>query len=85
MGFDSEKGFSSVGVDPSWQKLLEQLSAKGFSRSDLENNEDFIKDFVNEAGGIDNVSPFIHAYLKKLKELIPDCSSEEISTSACAY
>jgi Wiskott-Aldrich syndrome protein len=56
MGYDSEKGFSSVGVDPSWQKLLEQLSAKGFSRSDLENNEEFIKDFVNQAGGIDNVS-----------------------------
>jgi len=57
MGYDSEKGFSSVGVDPSWQKLLEQLSQKGFSRSDLENNEEFIKDFVNQAGGIDNVSP----------------------------
>jgi len=56
MGYDSEKGFSSVGVDPSWQKLLEQLSAKGFSRSDLENNEEFIKDFVDQAGGIDNVS-----------------------------
>jgi hypothetical protein len=55
MGYDSEKGFSSVGVDPSWQKLLEQLSAKGFSRKDLENNEEFIKNFVDEAGGIDNV------------------------------
>lgn len=55
MGYDSEKGFSSVGVDPSWQKLLEQLSQKGFSRKDLENNEEFIKDFVNQAGGIDNV------------------------------
>jgi hypothetical protein len=57
MGYDSEKGFSSVGVDPSWQKLLEQLSAKGFSRKDLENNEEFIKNFVDEAGGIDNVRP----------------------------
>lgn len=55
MGYDSEKGFSSVGVDPSWQKLLEQLTAKGFSRSDLEQNEDFIKDYVQQAGGIDNV------------------------------
>lgn len=56
MGYDSEKGFTSVGVDPSWQKLLEQLSSKGFSKQDLEQNEDFIKDYVKQAGGIDNVS-----------------------------
>lgn len=56
MGYDSEKGFTSVGVDPSWQKLLEQLSSKGFSKQDLEQNEDFIKDYVKQAGGIENVS-----------------------------
>lgn len=56
MGYDSEKGFSSVGVDPSWQNLLEQLTAKGFSKKELENNEEFIKDFVEQSGGIDMVS-----------------------------
>lgn len=55
MGYDSEKGFTSVGVDPSWQKLLEQLSAKGFSKQELDQNEDFIKDYVQQAGGIENV------------------------------
>lgn len=50
MGFDSEKGFSSTGVDPSWQKLLEQLTQKGFSEKDIKKNEKFIKDFVDQSG-----------------------------------
>ncbi|KAK8854936.1 hypothetical protein IAR55_003675 [Kwoniella newhampshirensis] len=52
MGFDSEKGFSSSGVDPSWQMLLEQLSSKGISAKEIQQNEKFIKDFVNQQGGI---------------------------------
>lgn len=32
MGFDSEKGFSSSGVDPSWERLLGQLEQQGVSR-----------------------------------------------------
>ncbi|RXK38121.1 wiskott-Aldrich syndrome protein [Tremella mesenterica] len=52
MGYDAEKGFSSVGVDPSWQALLEQLSAKGISAKDIQKNEKFIKDFVEQQGGI---------------------------------
>lgn len=32
MGFDSEKGFSSTGVDPSWERLLGQLENQGISR-----------------------------------------------------
>lgn len=59
MGFDSETGFSSTGVDPSWQKLLEQLTQKGFSEKDIKKNEKFIKDFVDQSGGIEKatVSP----------------------------
>jgi Wiskott-Aldrich syndrome protein len=56
MGFDSEKGFSSTGVDPTWQALLEQLTAKGISARDIENNEQFIKDYVKQQGGIEKVS-----------------------------
>lgn len=56
MGYDSEKGFSSSGVDPSWQVLLEQLSMRGFSEKDIENNKDFIHEFVKEQGGIEKVS-----------------------------
>jgi hypothetical protein len=29
MGYDSEKGFTSMGVDPSWQALLDQLGMRG--------------------------------------------------------
>lgn len=32
MGFDSEKGFSSTNVDPSWERLLGQLESQGISR-----------------------------------------------------
>ena len=56
MGYDSEKGFSSSGVDPTWQKLLEQLAAKGVSAKDIQNNEKFIRDYVEQQGGIDKVS-----------------------------
>lgn len=56
MGYDSEKGFSSTGVDSSWQVLLEQLSTKGISPKQIQKNEQFIKDFVHQQGGIDKVS-----------------------------
>ncbi|WVR07356.1 hypothetical protein IAU60_004397 [Kwoniella sp. DSM 27419] len=56
MGFDSEKGFSSSGVDPSWQMLLEQLSMKGVSAKEIQQNEQFIKDFVQQQGGIQNAT-----------------------------
>jgi hypothetical protein len=35
MGFDSEKGFSSTNVDPSWERLLGQLESQGVSRVSL--------------------------------------------------
>ncbi|CAK9779664.1 unnamed protein product [Cutaneotrichosporon oleaginosum] len=54
MGFDSEKGFTSTGVDPSWQILLEQLTMRGVSEADIKNNENFIKDYVESQGGIEN-------------------------------
>lgn len=56
MGYDAEKGFSSSGVDPSWQVLLEQLSMRGISEADIKQNEAFIKDYINQQGGIDQVS-----------------------------
>lgn len=56
MGYDAEKGFSSRGVDDSWQVLLEQLSMQGVSAADIKQNEAFIKEYINQHGGIDNVS-----------------------------
>ncbi|CAE6410230.1 unnamed protein product [Rhizoctonia solani] len=45
MGYDSEGGFTSTGLDPSWQALLESLGQYGVSKNDLQGNEDFIKGF----------------------------------------
>lgn len=56
MGYDNEKGFSSSGVDPSWQVLLDQLGMKGVSPKQIAKNEQFIKDYVQQQGGIDKVS-----------------------------
>lgn len=35
MGFDSEKGFTSSGVDPSWERIFQQLESQGISRVSL--------------------------------------------------
>lgn len=51
MGFDSEKGFTTENIDPSWTKLLEQLNTLGISEDQIKGNEDFIRDFVAQAGG----------------------------------
>ncbi len=49
MGYDSEKGFISDGVDPSWMTFLNQLQSHGVDKAVIENNMDFIKDFIREA------------------------------------
>lgn len=49
MGFDSEKGFTAENVDPSWERLMTQLQGMGISKSQIEENKDFIKDFVRDA------------------------------------
>ncbi|BGP10930.1 hypothetical protein JCM10049v2_006824 [Rhodotorula toruloides] len=51
MGFDSEKGFSSRNIDPSWERLFQQLESQGISRDQIEKNEHFIRNFVEGSGG----------------------------------
>ncbi|BGP27210.1 actin regulatory protein [Rhodotorula toruloides] len=51
MGFDSDKGFSSRNIDPSWERLFQQLESQGISRSQIEKNEHFIRNFVEGSGG----------------------------------
>ncbi|KAL8292796.1 hypothetical protein RQP46_001408 [Phenoliferia psychrophenolica] len=51
MGFDTEKGFSSSNVDPSWERLLGQLESQGISRTQIMKNETFIRNFVEGSGG----------------------------------
>ena len=48
MGYDSEKGFTSTGVDPSWTALLSNLEGTGITREVIQENQEFIKDFVRE-------------------------------------
>ncbi|KAI0360643.1 WH1-domain-containing protein, partial [Trametes cingulata] len=49
MGYDPDKGFTSTNVDPSWEAFLGNLEGQGISREVLEQNMDFIKDFVRDA------------------------------------
>ncbi|KAI0072482.1 WH1-domain-containing protein, partial [Panus rudis PR-1116 ss-1] len=49
MGYDAEKGFVSTNVDPSWQQLLAGLEESGVDRHLIEENMDFIKNFVRSA------------------------------------
>ncbi|GAA5984649.1 hypothetical protein JCM10908_003440 [Rhodotorula pacifica] len=51
MGFDSSQGFTSRNIDPSWERLFQQLESQGISRSQIEKNEDFIRNFVQGSGG----------------------------------
>ncbi|WAR63649.1 hypothetical protein PtB15_17B250 [Puccinia triticina] len=55
MGYDSNEGFTAENVDPSWAQLLTNLTNMGFSKDEINNSESFIKDYVNQAGGIDQV------------------------------
>ncbi|KIM80148.1 hypothetical protein PILCRDRAFT_98005 [Piloderma croceum F 1598] len=49
MGYDAEKGFTSTNVDPSWTAFLGQLESQGVDKNLINENMDFIKDFVRDA------------------------------------
>jgi Wiskott-Aldrich syndrome protein len=51
IGYTPEKGFSVQNNDPEWQGVFEQLTALGISADEIHENEDFIKDFVEQRGG----------------------------------
>ncbi|GJN93312.1 hypothetical protein Rhopal_006359-T1 [Rhodotorula paludigena] len=51
MGFDAEQGFSTRNIDPSWERLFQQLEGQGISRAQIEQNEHFIRNFVEGSGG----------------------------------
>ena len=44
MGYDADKGFTSTGVDPSWDALLKSLEAHGVDQSMIAGDMDFIKE-----------------------------------------
>ncbi|EPQ51220.1 WH1-domain-containing protein, partial [Gloeophyllum trabeum ATCC 11539] len=49
MGYDSEKGFTSSNVDPSWMAFLDQLQSMGVDKSVIEHDMEFIQNFVRDA------------------------------------
>ncbi|GAA5824313.1 hypothetical protein JCM5353_007018 [Sporobolomyces roseus] len=57
MGFDSEKGFTSNNIDPSWERLLSQLESQGISRTQILKNETFIRNYVEGSGGPNAAPP----------------------------
>ncbi|KAI9286386.1 hypothetical protein BC943DRAFT_351695 [Umbelopsis sp. AD052] len=57
IGYTPEKGFSVQNNDPEWQGVFEQLTALGISAEEIHENEDFIKDFVEQRGGPAQAKP----------------------------
>ncbi|PPR07859.1 hypothetical protein CVT24_005596, partial [Panaeolus cyanescens] len=48
MGYDSEAGFTSSGVDPSWTAFLTNLEDSGVGKDVIAREMEFIKKFVRE-------------------------------------
>ncbi|OLL22959.1 Wiskott-Aldrich syndrome 1 [Neolecta irregularis DAH-3] len=57
IGFDADKGFTIDSSDPQWSSLLAQLDELGISRDQIEQNADFIKEFVAQNGGAEALAP----------------------------
>lgn len=51
IGYTPDKGFSVQNTGPEWNGLFDQLKDLGISPEEIHENEDFIKEFVNERGG----------------------------------
>ncbi|KAF9240050.1 hypothetical protein BU15DRAFT_46108 [Melanogaster broomeanus] len=49
VGFDEEKGYTSTNVDPSWLTFLDSLKSHGITQDLINQNMDFIKEFVRDA------------------------------------
>ena len=50
IGYTPEKGFSVQNTDPEWDGLFDQLQSLGISAEEINENQDFIKNFVKERG-----------------------------------
>ncbi|KAI7900599.1 uncharacterized protein BX663DRAFT_438889, partial [Cokeromyces recurvatus] len=51
IGYTPDKGFRVQNTGPEWNGLFDQLKDLGISPQEIHENEDFIKEFVNERGG----------------------------------
>ncbi|SAM07073.1 hypothetical protein [Absidia glauca] len=48
IGYTPEKGFSVQNTDSEWNGVFDQLQSLGISEREINENQDFIKDFVNQ-------------------------------------
>ncbi|KAG0241633.1 hypothetical protein BGW41_005649 [Actinomortierella wolfii] len=51
IGWDPNKGFNVQNIDPEWKNLFEQLEKMGVSQEDINNNAEFVTQFVQARGG----------------------------------
>ncbi|KAI8638894.1 hypothetical protein BD408DRAFT_8489 [Parasitella parasitica] len=51
IGYTPDRGFSVQNTGSEWNGLFDQLKDLGISPEEIHENEDFIKEFVNERGG----------------------------------
>lgn len=51
IGYTPDKGFSVQNNGPEWNGIFDKLKDLGISPEEIHENEDFIKEFVNERGG----------------------------------
>ncbi|KAI9235681.1 MAG: hypothetical protein BYD32DRAFT_420627 [Podila humilis] len=51
IGWDPNKGFNVQNIDPEWKNLFEQLDKMGVSQEDIQNNAEFVSQFVQARGG----------------------------------
>ncbi|KAF9272228.1 hypothetical protein BGZ68_002590, partial [Mortierella alpina] len=57
IGWDPNKGFNVQNIDPEWKNLFEQLDKMGVSQEDIQNNAEFVSQFVQSRGGPGVVKP----------------------------
>ncbi|KAI8067939.1 hypothetical protein BC940DRAFT_367252 [Gongronella butleri] len=51
IGYTPGKGFSVEKTDSEWNAIFDQLQSLGISAEEINENQDFIKDFVQQRGG----------------------------------
>ena len=56
MGYDSDRGFVSTGVDASWKALLDDVRDQGISEEVIRENEGYIRQFVKERQAASNIN-----------------------------
>jgi len=57
IGYTPEQGFSVQNNSPEWNGIFDQLKALGISADEINHNQEFIKNFVEQRGGPTATAP----------------------------